>query len=181
MKEIEVKAILKDKDGVYQKLKNLGCVFDEPVFQDGTEFSQYEPNLTNYLKAPYFLRIRTQNGTHTFTCKSVPSEKYPLAKKEHETKIEDREQLENILKTIGFNPVLRIAKTRIIGHIGSYEVCLDDIENLGSFIEIEKMSDESSEIVTKELRDFMYSLGILSEDEVYEGYDILMFKKMGNL
>lgn len=178
MKEIEVKAYLKNKKQIIEKLQSLGCTFDTPVFQNSMEFSSIEnPTLEEYLKPNFFLRIRTTNGKHVFSIKKPIIDEHPLSKIEHETEIINRKELESLLAVMGYFPSLQIKKERLIGHIDGYEICLDEVENLGSFIEIEKMSDENPTIVRKEIQDFLFSLGVLPEDEVHEGYDILMFKK----
>lgn len=182
MKEIEVKAILKDKEKVMQVLLNKGCVFDKPVFQDSMEFSPIKsPTLEEYLKPNFFLRIRTTNNKHVFSIKKPISGEHHFSKIEHETEITDRDELEKLLETMGYYPSLQIKKERIIGHLGEYEICLDEVEELGSFIEIEKMSNEEPSVVRKELQDLLFSIGVLPENEVHEGYDVLMFKKFGRI
>ncbi len=182
MKEIEVKAHLKNREVVVENLKNLGCSFDEPVLQDSMEFSPIKnPNLEQYLTPDFFLRIRTTNGKHIFTIKKPIKGEHGLSKIEHETEVVNRVELEKLLETMGYYPSLQIKKERIIGHMNGYEICLDEVENLGSFIEIEKMSDVDPVLVRKELQDFLFSLGVSQDDEVHEGYDILMFRKLGRV
>ncbi len=181
MKEIEVKACLKNREQVVENLKKLGCSFDEPVFQDSMEFSSIKnPNLEQYLKPDFFLRIRTTNGKHIFTIKKPIKGEHGLSKIEHETEITNRAELEKLLGVMGYFPALQIKKERVIGHLNGYEICLDDVEHLGSFIEIEKMSDEDPTEVRRQLQDFLFSLGVLLEDEVHDGYDILMFRYLEN-
>ena len=57
------------------------------------------------------------------------------------------------------------------------EICLDVVKDLGFFIEVEKMSNDDPKIVREELQKFLFSLGIPPEDEVFYGYDTLIFKK----
>ena len=90
------------------------------------------------------------------------------------------EELEKLLSVMGYFPVLHIKKERVIGHLNEYEICLDNVESLGPFIEVEKMSDEDPQAVRKELQDFLFSLGVKEEDEVHVGYDILMFRYLEN-
>jgi adenylate cyclase class IV len=52
------------------------------------------------------------------------------------------------------------------------------VENLGSFIEMEKLSEEGdSEKIQEELFIFFESLGIQKPDREIFGYDILMLQK----
>lgn len=182
MKEIEVKAHLKNREVVMKKLTELGCTFDEPIFQDSMEFSPVQnPNLEQYLKPDFFLRIRTTNGKHVLSIKKPLVGQHQLSKIEHETEVVNRGELEKLFDTMGYFPSLQIKKERTIGHYNGYEICLDNVENLGSFIEVEKMSDVDPTQVRKELQDFLFSIGVDKEDEVHDGYDILMFRKLGRV
>ena len=176
MKEIEVKAYLKDKQTILDSLATMGVILSEPIFQDGTEFAKIGSNLSEYLSNDHFVRIRTENGIHKMTVKK-DDEDFPLSKIEFESKIENREQVEQALMAMGYNPVLRIKKMRQKANYKDYEICIDEVEELGSFIEIEKMSDEDTGSVIAELRELLFSLGVREEDEVNKGYDILMFEK----
>lgn len=175
MKEIEVKAYLKDKDAVLNSLKDLGVVLGDIINQDGTEYAKKGNTLEEYLSNNYFVRVRTENGIHKLTVKD-PSRNFALSKIEYETKIENREAVENMLKLMGYLPVLRINKKRQIAKYKDYEICIDEVDELGHFIEIEKMSDKDESLVLNELRELLFSIGVDPKDEVSEGYDILMFK-----
>lgn len=177
-KEIEVKAYLKDKELVLKSLIELGAILGDVIHQDGTEYAKVGGTLEEYLSNNHFVRVRTENGIHKFTVKD-PSRVFSLSKIEHETKIEDRVAVENALKLMGYLPILRINKKRQIAKYKDYEICIDEVDELGSFIEIEKMSEDDPGIVLKELQALLFSLGVLPEDEVQKGYDILMFEKLG--
>jgi adenylate cyclase class 2 len=176
MKEIEVKAKLKNKEKVLNSLETLGAVLSLPIAQDGTEYAKTGNTLSEYLSNDHFVRIRTENGVHKMTVKK-PSKDFALAKLEFESKIENREEIEKALMIMGYNPVLRIKKIRQKAKYKEYEICIDEVEELGSFIEIEKMSDEDEGTVIAELQTLLFSLGIEKEDEVKKGYDILIFEK----
>ena len=54
-------------------------------------------------------------------------------------------------------------------------ICLDKVEGLGEFIEVEKITEQDDSIQTqKKLFDFLKSLGISEEDQVFKGYDTLI-------
>ncbi len=177
MKEIEVKAYLKDKQKVLASLNSLGVVLSEPIVQKGTEYGKLGGTLDAYLSNEYFIRVRTENNAHKFTVKK-PMREFSLSKIEYETKIENREQMEQALVLMGYKPVLKINKVRQKANYKDYEICIDDVEGLGAFIEIEKMSAEDPGKVLKELQSFLFSLGVSEADEVKKGYDILMFEKL---
>jgi len=57
------------------------------------------------------------------------------------------------------------------------EICLDEVENLGSFIEVEKMSDGDSKQIQEELAEFLGLLGVSPKDRVTKGYNTLMLER----
>ena len=70
----------------------------------------------------------------------------------------------------------KVTKVRQTTNVGEFEICIDEVEDLGSFIEIEKISDEDSDAVRSELNDFLEILGVSASDEVHKGYDILIME-----
>ena len=179
MKEIEVKAYLKNREEVIGKLKELGCILSEPIQQIDTVYTKVVDTTTSYNSAnEHFLRIRkTSDGKCIFTVKEKM--KQHMASKEYETEVKDGAALEQALTLMGYSVANTLDKTRSTAHYNDYEVCLDDVVHLGSFIEVEKFSDENPDIVVEELFKFLMTLGISKEDQVFKKYDTLTMEKMG--
>jgi len=78
---------------------------------------------------------------------------------------------------LNYEQTVEVHKKRIKTSYKDYEICLDEVAGLGSFIEVEKMSDENGEKVQKELFDFLKTLGVSKEDRVFNGYDTLIWLK----
>ncbi len=177
MKEIEVKAHLKDAKKVIEKLKKSGCILSEPIRQIDTVYSKIVGNVEQYLTNDHFLRIREKSdGTFVFTVKK-PLSKAVLTKAEHETEIKDAKELEQALFLMGYKIANKVIKVRRTTHMGEFEICIDEVEKLGAFIEIEKMSDNDAAVVRKELNEALTSLGVSPEDEVHKGYDIMAIEQ----
>ncbi len=66
---------------------------------------------------------------------------------EHEVTVDDPIKMMDILTSIGFRPEVNVKKTRQKAYFNEYEICLDQVEGLGSFIELEKMTEENAEKV----------------------------------
>ena len=83
-----------------------------------------------------------------------------------------------IVKELGFVPFSDVSKTRQTGKLDDIEVCIDSVEGLGNFMELERLADENADSVaiTDDLWCIMAELGISRQDEVTDGYDILMKK-----
>jgi adenylate cyclase class 2 len=173
MKEVEVKAYLKNADQVIQKLTSLGCMLSEPIRQVDTVYTKIIGNVEEYLKNDHFVRIREKSdGKYILTVKK-PLSKIVLTKTEHETEVKDAKALEQALFLMGYKTSNKVIKSRRTTHFKEFEICIDEVEQLGSFIEIEKMSNGNADDVRKDLNAFLSSLGVSSSDEVHKGYDIM--------
>ena len=173
MKEIEVKARIKDARKIIERLKNLGGTLSLPIQQVDTVYTKIIGKVEDYIRNDHFLRIReTSDGRFVFTVKK-PLYKEVLTKAEHETEFKDSKELERGLLLMGYQVASKVIKSRKIAHVSGFEICIDDVTGLGSFIEIEKMSDGDVVLVRKELNEFLASLGVSPDDQVYKGYDIM--------
>ncbi len=182
MHEIEVKAVLRDKEGVMRAMEARGWHFSGPVTEDDRLFAKEVGSLEAYNRNADFLRIRVRSdGTAVFTLKHHPErhegrpDSMPL---EHETEIGSPEEVEKMLLVLGYQETVRVMKTRQKGRLGKWEACIDEVEGLGSFIELEELaaSAEAGRII-REMRALFAELGIAEEDMLADRYDIALLKK----
>ncbi len=175
MREIEIKARVKDRDTVMKKLTIIGCVFGEPVVQKDTVYARNVGSLEAYNNNNVYLRIRIKdNGKAFFTAKKPIS---GLDKLEHETEITKSKEMHEAILLMGFKEAVKVHKSRITTEYNGCEICIDEVEGLGLFIEMEKMGDGDADAIQKELFDFFKSLGVEEKDRIHVGYDILMFQR----
>ncbi len=185
MKEIEIKSHLKNKQAVISKLEKLGCVLSAPIRQIDTVYTKIIGRVDEFLKNNHFVRIREKSdGSNVLTVKINKSRTKTadeLVKIEHETEIEDAKEMESILFMMGYSISNKVVKIRQTAKYKEYEICLDDVEELGSFIEIEKMAQNDfadEHIILDELNSFMASLEISKTDTINKGYDVMMVEKL---
>ncbi len=178
MREIEVKAKLTDKKGTIEKLKSLGCVFSKPVTQEDTVYVEKMGSLETFLSNTAFLRIRVKDGVKIiFTVKRRTG---ALQAIEHEVEVSSKSELEGMLSLMGYTVAVVVNKVRITTEYNGCEICIDEVKDLGTFIEMEKMVEEGDfEQIQKELFTFLMSVGIAEKDRAFAGYDILMLQKKG--
>ena len=154
--EIEVKARLKDKDGVMERLRSLGCEFSPVKTQDDMVWTEKTGAMEEFLSNKVFLRIRIQNGEKViFTAKRpMRKDRGELVKQEHEVVVSSAEEMRAILSMLGYTEAVRAIKKRQTGAYGGYEICIDEVEGLGSFIELEKMdgNEEADHIQKRNAR-----------------------------
>ncbi len=176
MKEIEVKAKLRNKEEVMRQLEDLGCLFSEPIIQKDTIFILNGTSLPTAVGGNV-LRIREQNGKYIFTLKQTL--KTQLAKLEYELDILDPQTASDFCNALGYKKIVSVKKARLKTQYKNNEICIDDIEGLGLFIEMEELTEEevdSKEIQVK-LFNFLKTLGVKEEDREYYGYDVLLYQK----
>lgn len=172
MREIEIKAKLRNEEHTLRLLNKLGVKLGKPVTQHDVVFGK--PGAIENAFDSNWLRIRTENNkTVTFTLKrSVHGH---LDSIEHETIVENAKELEAIIKSLGFELYSDLTKVRQRAKYGDIEICYDKLPNLGAFIEAEKImnNDADHDTVVEELWNLFEDLGISRGDEEEQGYDVL--------
>lgn len=173
--EIEVKAKVRDLNELILKLKEIGVSLNEPVVQDDCIYNKKGIDLRSHSHGTSVLRIREQMGRTVFTLKKNRSNDLDCIEKEVE--VSSKKELEEIILLLDYEKTVEVHKKRQRGKYKDYEICLDEVEGLGFFIEVEKISDEDGEKVQRELFDFLKQLGVKDKDRVLIGYDSLMWLK----
>lgn len=173
VREVEVKFRVADPLQVEQALKARGLVLNESMTQDDQAYAPEGWSYGDSKQGVSFVRLRTVNGLHTFTLKR-PHEN-ALSCAEHESQVADRDQMHEAIQAMGFYPTVRIVKTRRTVHADDLEICLDEVDGLGAFLELERMvpAGVSGEHVQAELVAFVVSLGV-EADRTEETYDSLV-------
>lgn len=171
--EIEVKYRVIERDALLQALTDQGVVFSLPVLQVD---QAYAPTWWDYGKPKTgvpFGRIRTVQGKHLFTVKTPQDNE--MACLEAETIVADPGQMHDALLQMGFRPTVRIVKERRTGRTGRWSLCLDHVEGVGPFLEIETVTtaDESGLAVQAQLDEWANNLGAKLE-RVTDTYDSLV-------
>ena len=177
MREIEIKARVQDLSQLKKSLESQAVVFGPPLKQHDTVYN--EPGGKTATPGYNFLRVRTENDVlSTFTLKQTVKD---LDKIEHETVIDQPEEMKTMIELMHFELFSDLTKIRQKAKYQGYEICLDSVEGLGDFIEIEKLTagDADGDAVRDEMWRVLEALGVGRDGEVKKGYDILMREKQG--
>jgi len=182
MREVEVKASVRNLAALEAVLAARGVSLSKPVSQDDAVFVRETGSLETFLANGLFLRLRTSGESKVlFTAKfnANRNAEQDMVAEEHETEIASRVEMERILELMGFKEAVRVMKMRRSGKQGEYEFCLDDVEGLGSFIEIEKLVANESDVENahQELIGLLSELGIDASDRFTKRYDVMMLEK----
>lgn len=182
MREIEIKASISDKQALVNVLRDKGVELSPPITQRDQVFGRPGVAGGSDNKAPW-LRIRseTKNGNtvQIFTLKKSVTNQ--LDSIEHETEVADDKELGQIIMHLGFESYSDLTKTRQKAQLGDVEICVDTVDGLGDFIEVEKLTGEDAnyEEVVAELWKVLERFGVNRTDQVTDGYDVLMRKYHG--
>ncbi len=113
------------------------------------------------------LRIRRRKFDGHFevflTYKGPKIDPTSKTRQEVEVQIEDPEGHERILTSLGFRPVFTVSKVREKYYYDrGIIIALDEVENLGKFVEMEKLVEDGEEVesTVEELREVLKSLGV---------------------
>jgi adenylate cyclase class 2 len=180
MKEVEVKIEIVDIEQIKKVLAGQDCIFSQPIIQQDVV---YIPNEVPTVPCPAgtnVLRIRKQGEKSFFTLKSSDKENH-LSKLEHELEILNPEEMEKIIFLLGFKKVCDTTKVRQKCKIQNYEICLDKVEDLGNFLEIEEITEKDPKQIQAEMLLFLSNLNIDTSKRVMVGYDVLWVQKYGKM
>jgi len=148
MIEVEVKAHVNDFNSVKNALAKLDAELIKTELQDDIYFNA--PH-RDFAKTDEALRIRkvTQPGLENskyekliLTYKGAKMDAVSKTRKEIEVEIEDLEKMSSILENIGLIPVANVNKKRVIYHYHSFIISLDEVRDVGTFVEIETEANE---------------------------------------
>lgn len=164
MLEIELKACLDDETARHLETK----------LEDHFLFQQARQEIDRYFQAPdrdfkktdEALRIREvdMGDTRSFlTYKGPKTDVLSNTRLELETPVEDAGTLGRILDALGYRAVLTVRKRRReyrgTGDFEKITLCLDQVEGLGHFIELEYMApDDLSDRQRENIRDWLLAL-----------------------
>ena len=184
MKEIEVEvAFDNSKEEVIRILSKYEYIGEKEIY----DTYYYDPQRPN-LKPEEDLRLN-----ETFRVRKTDSSSYITYKKQHfkgklwiysdeyETSIGDADTIKKVISLLGLKPLIEVHNKRKIYKHKNFEIELEEIDGLGLFIEVEKMSRSDDEMREKEkIREFIRGLGLKNVRELNIGKNqYLLSKKMG--
>ncbi len=132
--EIEVKAYAADLAAIEARLQRLGAVFTGAVHETDTYFNHPQRDFAQTDEA---LRIRIADDRAFMTYKGRKLDTLSKTREEIEVAVGDPAAAMRLLERVGFTPVARVRKLRRTYKLGGFTVCLDDVTDLGTFVEVE--------------------------------------------
>ncbi|MEA1963269.1 MAG: class IV adenylate cyclase [Patescibacteria group bacterium] len=186
MKEVEILIqLFEAKDEVFNQLKKftykgIKKILDIYFYHPNKD--ALKPNSDNTLNECF--RLRNQNGKAYITYKINHfdnNNKWVYAD-EYEAEVSDFDAIIKIIDCLGFKPLVKIENEKNVFLTKQYEIILEDVKDLGLFLEVEKLNVSDNEDIIKikkEIQNFIYSLGFKFK-ELNIGKPELMLRKNKN-
>jgi adenylate cyclase class 2 len=147
--EVEQKHRVEDAAKLLAELARRGVSLAEPIVQSDQYFAH---PARDFAQTDEALRIRTVGDTSFVTYKGPKLD--AATKTRHELELPlassdaDGSQFAELLSALGFTPVATVRKQRRIFHVShegrDVEGALDEVDGVGSFVEVELTADEAS-------------------------------------
>lgn len=178
MIEVEVKITLKDPDGFRRKICKKGAIKVLSEVEEDIYFTHPHINLQLTDEA---LRLRRVNGNFYLTYKGPKMNKQSKTRQEFNVKVDDGEQIKQLLEKLGFQPFRKIIKTRTEYQLGKIKVYIDRVEGLGDYAEFEVLVDGEDKVTVEKakIQDLMRSLGLKPDQGIIKSYLELLIDKAG--
>jgi adenylate cyclase class 2 len=132
--EVEAKAYCEDLLGFEERIKGLGAEYKSEVEQVDIYFNHPARDFGQTDEA---LRIRRVGGKATFTYKGPKIDLLTKTREELKVELSDGDAMKEVLLKLGFSEVGTVRKVRRKYKLNEFKVCLDEVEGLGSFVELE--------------------------------------------
>lgn len=141
--EIEVKAYCDDLNHVEEILKEKGAQFIEEVTEIDTYYSH---PVRDFAETDEALRIRLCGEKSYITYKGPKIDALSKTREEIEIEVTDADAAKQLLVILGFHPVAEVKKVRRLYRLSPFDICLDDVENVGTFVEVETLGESVAEL-----------------------------------
>lgn len=185
--EVELK-VPADHTQIRQALTERGSTLEGPIGQSDT---YYNAPHRDFAETDEALRLRrtepvtdpsgdvaetvsaaVSDGTATLTYKGPLLESEAKSREEVEVQVGNSEQTGMLLTNLGFEAAASVAKLRETAQINGYEVTLDRVAGLGSYVEVEGEAPDESDIraVTAGARSVLRDLGLDPTDSIQSSY-----------
>lgn len=183
MREIEVLAELYD-DIATAKTKLKNCEYKGAKLTVDTYY--YDPKRKNLQlnaknKLTECCRLREKDDKYYVAYKV---DKYNAGKwqcsEEYETEVKDLHTMEMIFDCLGLEILVVVNNTKHTFENGDFEIVIEEVEDLGNFIEVEAKNDDdrfSINEVKAKIYQFIDNLGLNISDELNSGKPELLLNK----
>ncbi len=149
---------------------------ESKIIKLGGELMGVENHLDLYFNSPSrdfartdeALRIRIKEAGAHLTYKGPKLDSETKSRRELTVRVDDARVLESILESVGFFRAAVVKKRRTKYALGEAVLAVDDVEGLGTFIEVELSGGEDWEVQKGEALEILARLGLA--ESIRESY-----------
>ena len=182
MIEVEIKARINDAPATEKLLSALGFIKSAAVNESDIYFNG---NDRDFRKTDEAVRIRSCKDTETGAEKNALTYKGPKlggdsqTRQELEISFEDSAKMQEILSALGYSPILEVRKSRTMYHLGEITACVDHVDRLGDYLELEKLVEDKKDYpeAVAELYKWLSKLEIPQDSLTQYSYLELLLKQ----
>ncbi len=171
MLEVEIKAYCTDLAQIRNRVTEMG---GEKISVRHDRDRYFNHPSRDFALTDEAFRIRSIGEKCYLTYKGPKLSTRSKARVEEEVSVGDGNVAGRILQALSFEEVLIVEKKREVWKIGDIEICLDEIDGLGTFVELEFQAEEK-ERAEEELFKLACELGL--EDFETRSYMELIIEK----
>ncbi|MDL2257904.1 class IV adenylate cyclase [Eubacteriales bacterium OttesenSCG-928-K08] len=181
MLEIEIKAKIDDPLQIVDALIHNGFLAEKNLEETDIYYNGID---RSFAKTDEALRLRfTSSGKTTsaaITYKGPKLDKISQTRKELEVSLLDGPTMDALLRELGHTPVLTVKKQRQYYQKDKITACLDDVEGLGSYLELEMLAEEKSnrDQAVAELFAVLKALGVAQTSCTRKSYLEMLLEKL---
>ena len=181
MIEVEIKLPLFRRSITERALTDCGfkagISLRNPIFILPAIFMTYE----NRRGTPHtnLRELTTRETTSFLTYKGAKLDTVSTTRKELETRIEDADIAREILISLGYKKLYPVTKLRQYYHKGRMTACVDQVESLGSFLELEILVDspEQKESALQSIEALLLDMGSSLKETTRKSYLSMLLSK----
>jgi len=173
MYEVEVK-VPADVQRVASRLTELDAEQTRAVVQEDT---YYDAPHREFAATDEALRVRRetesdpdQDETARITYKGPLVDADSKTREEVETTVGDGDAADRVFRNLGFEPVATVRKDRRFYAYDGYTVTLDEVVDVGEFVEVETETEDDIETARDGAFEVLRALGLDPDDQVRTSY-----------
>ena len=139
-----------------------------------------KPNEKNEINQCMRLRKKDDKNYITYKVDKFDDNNIWLYSDEYETEVEDFDKIQEIIKLLGLKELLTIHNKKSLYNTDKYEIALEEVKDLGTFLEVEYCTNEDVDVVLvkKDIQEFINNLNIEVSEELHMGKPEMMLNKI---
>ena len=177
MLEIELKVQVDTLGPIREQLNKRNAQFSGRIHEHDIYYNAPHRDFGTTDEA---MRVRYTNEHAVITYKGAKRAKYGLkAREELNTAVESGAVFEQILVRLGFVKTAEVNKWRENYRLGTAAISLDSVDELGTFVEIEVMTDLDGPDATEQINMLAKEMGIVGSPILASYLELLLSKRTG--